>query len=257
MRTRSICFRYIGLIALSILLFTACNKSDTGSIENVQSPSGKGGSLARFTVSGNYLYAVDASRLITYSIEQAGNPQQVKASEVGFDIETIFPYKDKLFVGSGEAMYVFSIANPANPVKIGMVSHIRACDPVVAHDSIAYVTVRSGSACGGSLNALYVYDISNPQNPMEMNMLNMVEPYGLGWHEGYLYVCDGRDGLKVYTAGTGTYQYELTYTTSVAGARFYDCIPYENLLIAMVEGGVILYDISQPAAPEELSRIMY
>src|SRR5690606_30065758 len=124
MQTRSLYFNFISLITLSLLFFAACNKADTGSVENVQSPSGKGGSLARFTVSGNYLYAVDASRLITYNIEQSGNPQQVKASEVGFDIETIFPYKDKLFIGSGEAMYVYSIANPANPVRIGMVSHI-------------------------------------------------------------------------------------------------------------------------------------
>ncbi len=250
-------FRYLAFFVMSLTLFSACDKADSGTgSSNMETPGGKGGSLARFAISGNYLYGVDASKLITFSLENAGNPQQIKISEVGFNIETIFPYQDKLFIGSQEAMYVFSIANPANPVKIGEVSHIRACDPVVANDEVAYVTVRNGSDCGGSLNALYVYDISNPQAPREMNMLNMVNPHGLGWQNDVLYVCDGSDGLKVYITGSGAHKYELNYFTSVGGATFYDCIPYGNLLIAMVQGGLILYDISQPDTPHELSRVM-
>src|SRR5690606_21363599 len=80
---------------------------------------------------------------------------------IGFDVETIFPYGEKLFIGSASAMYIYDISDPKNPARQGTVSHIRACDPVVADGNYAYVTLRNNnSGCGGSQNILNIYDIS-------------------------------------------------------------------------------------------------
>lgn len=240
------------------IIFSSCNKDNNmGNGNGVNgSGSGKGGSLARFTISGNYMYAVDESKLFAYDITNQANPQLVKTSDIGFNIETIFPYEDKLFIGSQDAMYVYSIANPSNPVQIGRASHLRACDPVVASDEVAYVTVRSGSFCGGNMNALFVYDISDPQLPIERNTLQLLNPYGLGVEGNAVYVCDSNDGLKVYERGTGNKKYDLTYTTSKGGYTFYDCIPYNDILICMVEGGMVLYNIENRLQPTEVAKIM-
>lgn len=245
---------FLFLASISLTSFY-CNKdANVGNTDN-NSNNGKGGSLARFTTSGDYMYIVDAEKLLAYNISNPADPQLSKTSDIGFNIETIFPYKDKLFIGSRDAMYIYSIANPANPVKLGEVSHIRACDPVVANDDVAYVTVRNGSSCGGSINALYVYDITNPQQPQEMNTLMMSNPHGLGLNDSILYVCDSNDGLKIFRAGDNGNKYALTYLNSKSGYNFKDCIVYDNLLLCMVEGGVVLYNIQDPINPVELSKI--
>lgn len=252
---------HIIIFLCSTLLLSACNKSDNSvngnnSFNNNSGQYGKGGSLARFTIWGNYMYVVDNTHLITYDISMANNPKPVKTTEIGFNIETIFPYDDKLFIGSRDAMFVYSIANPDNPVQIGQAGHLSACDPVVASDDVAYVTVRNGSACGGTLNVLYVYDITNPETPSEINVLQMTNPYGLGIKDNVLYVCDADAGLKVYKRGSGYQNYSLDFATSKGGYTFYDCIPYNNLLICMVEGGIVLYNIQSPENPVEITKIM-
>jgi hypothetical protein len=100
---------------------------------------------------------------------------------IGFGIETIYPYNQKLFIGSQTGMFLYSIANPAAPVKEGEVQHIRRCDPVVANDTAAFVTLRKGAACGGTTEGLFIYDASNLASPHLLNSISLPSPYGLGY----------------------------------------------------------------------------
>src|SRR5690606_33194815 len=124
-------------ILLSTTLLAACSKDANSPGENVG--VGKGGSLARFTIAMNHLYVVDGSTLYTYSLADPNTPVKVSELAIGFNIETIYPWGDKLFIGSMDAMYIYSISNPATPNYLAMASHVRACDPVVANDTRAYV----------------------------------------------------------------------------------------------------------------------
>ena len=134
--------RSLILISFIFFLIIACEKN-TNSTDT--SSTGKGGSLARFTIVGNYLYLVDYATLEVYDISTT---YAFKRSSVfvGFSIETIFPYKDKLFVGSRDGMFIYSLADPKKPVKIGAARHLRSCDPVVGNDTLSFVTLRSGQA---------------------------------------------------------------------------------------------------------------
>lgn len=229
-------------------LITSCDKDS-----NPGEPgTGTGGSLARFTIAANHLYVADGTTLHTYSLNDPSDPQKTASTPVGWEIETIFPWKDKLFIGSRDAMYIYSIANPDQPASLGMVSHLRACDPVIANDSIAYVTVRSGSTCGGTINALIVYDISQILYPDQRNAIPLINPHGLGMQGNHLFVCDGTNGLKVFDI---TQPYYPTQIQSLSGETFYDCIPYDDLLICMIGGGMALYDISDPNQINLLSKI--
>src|SRR6185369_8056145 len=113
-------------------------------------------------------------------------------------------WKDKLFIGSTAGMIVISIADPTQPTIEGIASHLRACDPVVADDAYAYVTVRSGNNCGGDLNGLCVYDVTGGM--LSLNQVfqgNMSSPQGLALYNSYLYVCDGNTGLVVFDVHNG------------------------------------------------------
>ncbi len=67
-------------------------------------------------------------------LSNTAHPQLKGSIDVGFSIETIYSYKDKLFIGPSTAMYVYSLTDPAHPDKLGQAQHVRACDPVVAND---------------------------------------------------------------------------------------------------------------------------
>ena len=220
--------------------------------------SGAGGSTARFTISGNYLYVVDNVALKSFDISNNSSPVYKSKVDIGVNIETIFPYNDKLFIGSSSSMYIYSLANPSKPERLAKAEYtIRmACDPVVAKDNVAYATLRSNGPCGGGMSALVVYNISNISEPKLEKTIPLSGPYGLGLKDNSLYVCEGIQGIQVYDISS-IYNPLRGVALSAAGTTFYDVIPYNNVLIAQVNDGFILYDIgTDPQHPVFVSRIL-
>lgn len=241
---------FVCLAATVLLSFSGCSKVDNnGAADNI---SGVGGSLARFTTAGNYMYVVDAGNLYSFDISTPQHPRQVAVTNVGFNVETIYPFKDKLFIGSQDAMYIYSLTDPAKPSQLGVASHLRACDPVVANDSVAYVTVRTGSTCGGNINALNVYDVRDPLNPFIQSSINLGNPRGLALKGDVLYLCDDIGGLLVMGLDNPYEPFELKRFT---GDKYFDVIALDDVLICMIEGGMLIYDIENPFSPVLLSRI--
>ncbi|HET8828856.1 MAG TPA: hypothetical protein VFM79_05925, partial [Pelobium sp.] len=105
---------------------------------------GTGGSTARFTLQNSSLYTVDQSQLKVFDLEDAEKPVFIKDIAIGFGIETIFPYQDKLFIGSTTGMHIYDASNPLSPTKLSTYSHVTSCDPVIVEGNYAYVTLRSG-----------------------------------------------------------------------------------------------------------------
>lgn len=251
-------FYILFLASFSIFTFNSCSK-DGGALD-VGGNTGTGGSLARFTIAGNYLYVVDGETLKAFDITDPQNPNLVSTTQVGWQIETIYPYNGNLFIGSASAMYIYSLNTPSHPQFEGMASHVRACDPVVAKDSFAFVTVRStsnGSPCGGNTNALMIYNISNLQYPNLITTVNLNNPYGLGIKDKYLYVCDANAGLRVYDisqVGSTAVNNQARQIGVETGYTFKDVIPYNDILICMVDGGMVIYDISDPSDPEFVTK---
>ncbi len=232
-----------------LLLIGACSKD---SASDALSATGQGGSLARFTIAQDHLYVVDDEKLYAYSVANASKPTLKSSQAIGIDVETIYSYKDKLFIGSQNAMYIYSISDAARPSKLGDASHVRSCDPVIANDSIAYVTVRGGSSCGGTTNALFVYDVTDVLNPKERNMINLENPYGLGMKDDRLFICDGYTGLKVFDISDPE---DPTYLKTYTGESYYDVIVYSDLLLCMVDGGMVIYRIDANKELVFLSKV--
>lgn len=239
---------------LFVSLFSwQCGK-DTASL-SYNPPSGQGGSLARFAIIGNYLYTVDDQKLKVYDISDAASPALKNTTQVGFEIETIFPFKDRLFIGSTSAVHIFSVSDPLNPQKLSEAISpqvLRRCDPVVARDTVAYATLRTNGPCGGIQSILAVYDIKDINKPVQKSTYPMSEPYGLGYLGDVLYVCD-KAGMLVFDI---TKAYQPLLLKTIRDASYIDVIPFESALICWVSDGIIIYDITDNKNPLLLAKII-
>lgn len=245
------------LISVNFLLSSGCGGLETSGGDISPLPNGQGGSTARFTILGNYLYIVDNQNLRVFDISDATNPVLVNKVSVGFDIETIFPFNDKLYIGSKTAVYFFSVADPKNPKQMSQAiepSIIRRCDPVVGRDNVAWATLNVSGPCGGSQSLLVTYDISNLANPKKMGQSNLTAPGGLGYKNDALYVCDGTEGVKIYSIQNPFFpEYRNQFGRSLD--RFLDVIPYKDILICQTSSGISTYDIKSPLNPIYLASI--
>ena len=245
--------KYLCLMLVCCSL-TFCDK-DSAMNAGYAAPQGAGGSMARFAIVGNYLYAVDESSLRVFDISVASTPVLKNTVGVGFEIETIFPFKDKLFIGSTSQVHIFSIENPLQPSKLSAAispTVIRRCDPVVAKDTVAYATLRASGPCGGVLSVLSVIDIREITNPVEKFTVTMTEPYGLGYANDVLYVCDGTSGLVLFDISDAWKPVEIKRLND---ARYIDVIPMAGALVCWTQTGVVVYDITDNRNPSMLATI--
>jgi len=244
--------RYL-LLFFTLVILSSCDKALVESTTSAISPNGTGGSLARFTLVGNYLYVVENTNLKTYDVSNASNPVLKNTVEVGGSIETIYPYKNTLFIGSQLGMFIYTTDNPAAPKYLGAATHVRSCDPVVANDTAAFVTLRSGSACGSPADGVYFYSITDLLHPTLVSTLNLGTPYGLGLQDSTLFVCRGINGLSIINVHNILAPVSIQ---TITGSDFRDVIPYNGLLICYVTDGIALYDISNIANIKFIKKVL-
>lgn len=216
--------------------------------------AGVGGSMARFAIMNNYLYTVTMDKLNVFNISTPNDPQLSNAVSVGWSIETIYPFKDKLFIGSNTGMFIYGTQNAAAPDKIGSFSHARVCDPVIADDLYAFVTLRSGTTCQGFTNQLDILDINNLSSPTLVKSYQLTNPHGLSKDGNVLFVCDGKDGVKIYNAANVR---DLKLIKNIASMNTYDVIAYSGVALVVAEDGLYQFDYSDLNNIKLLSKIGY
>lgn len=206
---------------------------------DANSTTGQGGSLARFKIVGDYLYAVDSHNINIFEISDLANPLDLEDVYAGFDIETIFNRGEHLFLGSMRGMYIYDISSPSKPEFVSEFEHGTACDPVVVDGDYAYVTLRGGNGCGATESGLFIVDISDIGNPELKISYEMDGPYGLGIKDEKLFICDGESGLKVYDKTDVENLVSLNHFENI---NTFDVIPLEENLLMV--GDQVLYQYS-------------
>lgn len=224
------------LFSALALFATACSyseKSDSAGGDVY----GQGGSLARFTIAGEYLYTVDQSSLHTINITDVEHPRKVADKSLGVYTETIFPYENSLLLGTATGMFVFDLSNPANPQQTTYFQHIRSCDPVVAENGYAYITLNTANQrCFNGMNELQIVNISNLNSPQLVKTYNLASPLGLDIQNDTLYVCD--NGLRVLDVTDKNNPVEIGYFSDI-DAR--DVICQNGKLIVIGPDGLHQY----------------
>lgn len=227
------------LIFTSILCLLLCSCSGKGDINPSPSSTGVGGSMARFTISGDYLYTVSTTKLKVFNIKDPKNTLYLNDFQIGTGIETIFPLNSNLFIGSQNGMYIYDISTPFSPELMSNYIHAFSCDPVVADSNYAYVTLRTtgGGRCGTRvLNRLEIVNIKNKYSPFLEKFYNMTGPKGLGIDKKTLFVCD--EGLKVFDV-SDIYNIKLKNQFFIQAN---DVIAYKDLLMVIGDDGIHQYN---------------
>jgi len=199
--------------------------------------------MARFGIKDDVLYLLDQSSIGIFDITVKASP--VKAGTVwgGWDMETMFLTDDRMFLGTTTGMIIYNIAVPLYPQYLTSFSHARSCDPVIVDDTLAYITLRTGTTCGGSSNSLSVVNIKNIMSPALVSTYSMTNPHGLGKDGDLLFVCDGTAGLKIYDASDPkTIASHLIKTYGDIDA--FDVIPMGDVLFMIGNDGLYQFDYS-------------
>jgi len=219
------------------------------------SVSGVGGSLARFTLSDGHLYLLDGSELVGVNVTTEQSPSLSNRLLINWDMETIFPHGDKLYIGARTGMHIVDISSPESPSYVTQYAHVTSCDPVVVDDHYAYVTLRTGNICQMGSNVLEIIDISNPKAPTLLHSYPMNNPHGLGIDKNTLFLCDGTAGLKAFDA-TDISKIDSSMLAHYKDIQATDVIPFNDLLMMIGEDGIFQYDYSDPKNIKLLSQIV-
>lgn len=210
--------------------------------------------MARFAITGSHLYAIDDWQMYVFNIANLADPTLDNKVDVGWGIETIFPYKQNLFIGANNGMHIFDNSIPSEPKYLSSFMHFTACDPVVVNDDYAFVTLRSGNACQGFINQLDVVDIRDLNRPTLVKTYPMDNPHGLGIDGDNLFLCEGEFGLKVFNT-EAIQKISDNLIKHIEDVHAYDVIPYQNNLIMIGQDGLYQFDYTDPVALPLLSHI--
>ena len=216
--------------------------------------NGVAGSMARFALYDDYLYTVSQSTMQLFNVKNPADPKVSNKIQMGWGIETIFPYKNKLFIGSQTGMHIYDNANPEKPIHLSVFQHARVCDPVVVHDNTAYVTLRSGNQCGGFTNQLDVVDVTDLVNPRLLKSYPMRNPHGLGVAYPNLFICEGAYGLKSFDI-RDVMSIDRNLLNHIENLNAFDVIPLEKSLLLIGKDGFYQFDASNPRQLRQLSHI--
>ncbi len=87
-------------VAIRDNFLSACESSGSSRSGEGAVVTGTGGSTARMTISGDYLYAISGSRVQLFDISTPASPLPYTQVEVEWDIQTLFPHEEHLLVGA-------------------------------------------------------------------------------------------------------------------------------------------------------------
>lgn len=241
-------------LVMNDMAFAEGGTMQTGKMEGVN----VAGSMSRFMVRDNNLYAISSiSDVAIFDVSNAACPTKDREVELQWGIETLFSYKDKMFVGAETGMYIYDLSNEDDPTYVSTFEHVESCDPVVVYEDKAYVTVRAGGECGGWESQLNVIDITNIEQPREIASYTLSEPYGLGidGQNDILFVCDGSAGVRIFENIDSQADAGYLQQTSSLNVDSYDVIPMNGHMILVGNSGVNQYNYSNINDIQLMSQI--
>ena len=216
------------------------------------------GSINRIAEMDGFVYVIGNSKLSVY--DNNGEFRQVYSDFAGWQMETVFPFNDRLFIGTRNSVDIYNVSDPSNPMYESGFWHATSCDPVLPVDGdIAYATLRTGddNFCPGDDNALVVLDVSNLTFVEQLQEIDMESPYGLTMIGERLYVGEGPNGLKIFDASDPRRLELLEHDRSI---QAYDVLAhpvYTNIVQIAGPEGFSQYRIEGGDIQGEISRIAF
>lgn len=205
----------------------------------IGSDNGSKGTMNKMDVFNDHLYLLGNNELHTF-YAGSNDIHKVDKQWIGSDLETIYHRDNNLFIGSRSSMITMDVSTPSAPVEISTYTHEVSCDPVLPHNNVAYLTLRTVDfeGCNGAVNALEVLDITNTHSTTKINEVTLRSPYGMALSDDYLYVAEGQNGLTVLNISDPKNPVEIFHYD---GVEAYDVLHHpglQNVLLLMSRNGI-------------------
>ena len=217
------------------------------------------GTLNRMAIIDEYIYYIDYSNI--YVFEKSGSSVQlIQQVSSPFIMETIYPSNGQLYIGARTGMIEYSLIDPTNPQIERVFEHFNTCDPVLPHNEVAYITLRSGDACNGDINQLMVADLSRNDNQPWNGIVfttEMDNPHGMAIQDNFLYVAEGTFGMKIFDITRADFPSLYREET---GFTAYDLINHPSdpdILISAGPDGITQFEVVDGQAIQMLSQLSY
>lgn len=252
---------YACLMMAFLLILTACGgegsaltslSSSGGGGSDPGPQSGRSGSLAQFTIKGNYLYSVLDEKLKTYHIRNDLKLNYKEEQQLPFRVETIFPFRDHLLLGARSGVYIYKTGDNGLPMYVSEFEHVFSCDPVVAQGDYAYLTLRAANGCRGE-DRFDILDISNIQDPKLVLSKSIESPFGLAVDGNYLFICQGTSGISVFDISNKE-EPELIHQATNTAAKDIILDPAKKIAMFMGYDKLIQWDYSDISSIKEISN---
>ncbi|WP_141719782.1 hypothetical protein [Roseivirga misakiensis] len=228
------------LLAFLLLIFVfACAEDSSEFVPNL-SGTGVGGSLAKFTISNNQVIVINGSEVKQFDILPSDELSEKHTLQIFRQLETIFPYEDKILIGSTAAVIFLGFDADGLLTILSTYDHLTACDPVVASNGIAFSTLKVTDCRAGSDDLLEAIDISDIENPTVLKVYSTESPFGLAIRGSSLFVCE-KGGLTMYSFNAEGELIEMDFLT-IDGAVPLDIIANTGYLIVRTTNGI--YNVS-------------
>jgi hypothetical protein len=223
----------------------------SGEVANVRSNASSSnsaiaGSMARFLMVGEHLYVISSEQQVCVFDVNGSNLNKITSFQPFMngggwgEIETLFTFENHLFIGSTTGMFAYNVSNSASPNFVSQYNHFTACDPVVANEQFAFVTLRGGNECGWeAINELQALDIKDIFNPSLITTFGMDSPQGLTIDNDskLVFVCDGMSGLRVMNF-EALESGQLSQVNHISGFNAYDVILKDKRLHLIGDDGL-------------------
>jgi len=234
-----------------------CEQTEITTKSASSMPTVLSGSLSKFAIDENFLYVIDNNDMIAFDITEGLLPDETSNQPTWRESESLFSKDGYLYMGTTTGMVIYNAKNmPSQPEEEGSIEHVESCDPVIVAGEYAYLTLHSGSECGGIEDQFQVIDISNKQWPIIKKRYDMTSPHGLSFDNNLLFICDGTDGLKVYDASDPIQSgNNLLYHFTDITAN--DIILNNGNAVLIADHGIYQYNYSNPASLQLISILNF
>ena len=202
------------------------------------------GTVNRFAILNDHLFAVGFYNLYRFALDN-GITETSGFVHGDRGMETIFPFEDRLFIGSQNAMNILDASDPTNVFPVGSFWHATSCDPVlpVTRD-IAYVTLRGGDDCNGDVNTLNVVARNASSSYSAIQTIELPSPYAMLRVGNQLYVGEGTNGFRIFEIGNDWTLSEREHHPDITA---FDMIPHptrNDILLFAGPDGIFQFEIS-------------
>jgi hypothetical protein len=239
------------ILALSLFLFSCTEvvEYDTTADSLIS------GKYTTMKVSGDYIYAITDSELVTIDNSDKDMPQEIDRITLGGQLENLYLDETVIFIGSTTDLHILEIQNNGLVEKRSSTEHIdfastpnvNPCDPAIANNDIAYVTLSSvqpdnQAPCGGSIiiNELKIYNVENLNAPVLVETIPLDSPQGLAIDGDFLFVTNLNTGTDVFSID---HQGNVTLVNHIEGGA-HDVIATDNTVRIVSSSKINQYNYS-------------